>query len=287
VEADVKEEIEERGVEERVARRVAQTMVVAYVTNYGSNSEDNEGTVSVIDTATNQVTATVLLSEIQPFAMAITPDGTKVYVTDESGGAVSVINTTTNNVAAPIPVGNDPYWAVVTPDGTKVYVTNAGSGTVSVIDTATNQVTANVPVGTGGFCSAAVTPDGTQVYVVNDFTSGGTISVIDTATNQVTATVSVGYDPGCVVFATIPAIPTSDGNNCAVSMAATITSVLFLFLTIGNAEGNTIAIGIKKKTRVEAMATDQELTTTLWNSLCLCNEFADRTTISMGEISLP
>jgi hypothetical protein len=62
---------------------------------------------------------------------------------------------------------------------------------------------------------------------------------------------------------------------------------LFLFLTVGNAEGNTIAIGIKKKTKIEAMATDQGLTTIPVELPPSCNEFAGRTTVSTGERSLP
>ena len=83
-----------------------------------------------------------------PVRATVTPDRTKVYVTDNNGGA-SVINTTTNTVTATVNVGNNPYGAAVTPDGTQVYVTNEGSNTVSVINTTTNTVTATVNVGTG------------------------------------------------------------------------------------------------------------------------------------------
>ena len=71
--------------------------------------------------------------------MAVSPDGTHVYVTKYTSTAqhgVSVIDTATNTVSATIPVGELPTAVAVSPDGTYVYVTNDGGGTLSVIDTA-------------------------------------------------------------------------------------------------------------------------------------------------------
>ncbi len=73
----------------------------AYITNQRSN------TVSVIDTATNMVSATILVG-ITPFGVAVSPDGSKVYVTNAFSNTVSVIDTATNTVIATIPVGITP-----------------------------------------------------------------------------------------------------------------------------------------------------------------------------------
>ena len=57
--------------------------------------------------------------------MAVSPDGSKVYVANSClGNSVSVIATATNTVTATIPVGIEPLGVAVTPDGSKVYVTN-------------------------------------------------------------------------------------------------------------------------------------------------------------------
>jgi YVTN family beta-propeller protein len=81
-----------------------------------------------------------------PLGVAVTPDGTKVYVANRGSGTVSAIATATNAVVATIPVGGNPYGIAVTPDGTNVYVTTGN--TVSVIDTATNNVVGSpIPVG--------------------------------------------------------------------------------------------------------------------------------------------
>ena len=57
------------------------------------------GNVSVIDTATNTVVATVVLEPGHQHGVAVTPDGIYVYVTRfQLGGGVSVIATATNTV---------------------------------------------------------------------------------------------------------------------------------------------------------------------------------------------
>ena len=88
---------------------------------------------------------------MNPFGVAITPDGRYVYVTNNSTSehSVKVIDTATNTlVGYPIWVGSLPLGVAITPDGKRVYVTNIGSNTVSVIDTATNTLMENyIPVG--------------------------------------------------------------------------------------------------------------------------------------------
>jgi len=148
-----------------------------------------EGTVSVIDMSTNTVTATVTVG-IEPYGVAITPDGTKVYVTNMGSNTVSVIDAETNTLIATVPVEYDPCGIAITPDGTKAYVVNEFGGTVSVIDTATNTVTATVSVGDAP-TGIAITPDGTKAYVTNY----DTVSVVDIATNTVTDTITVEYLP--------------------------------------------------------------------------------------------
>ncbi len=165
----------------------------AYVANFGSN------TVSVIDTATNAVTATIPVG-YEPFGVAVSPDGSRVYVANSclypicpiNNDTVSVIDTASDTVTATITVGANPFGVAVSPDGSRVYVTNLGSDTVSVIGTASDTVTATISVGVGPR-GVAVSPDGSHVYVANY--GGNTVSVIDTATNQVTATIGVGNSP--------------------------------------------------------------------------------------------
>jgi YVTN family beta-propeller protein len=85
----------------------------------------------------------------KPVGVAITPDGTRVYVANLGSNSVSVIARPGNTlVGLPIPVGSGPNAIAVTPDGLHVYVANRLSANVSVIRTATNTVLpATIPVG--------------------------------------------------------------------------------------------------------------------------------------------
>jgi YVTN family beta-propeller protein len=111
--------------------------------------------VSVIDTTTNTVVATVAVSPFpflnSPFGVAITPDGTRAYVTIPLEDSVAVIDTASNTVIGTVTLvaGSGPVGVAITPDGTRAYVTNLFVNSVSVIDTASNTVLATVPVGLG------------------------------------------------------------------------------------------------------------------------------------------
>jgi YVTN family beta-propeller protein len=76
------------------------------VANYGSN------TVSIIDTLTNNVTSTVNVG-MEPAEVAVTPDGTKVYVTNYWDNTVSVIDTVTNTVIDTVNVEERPIGVAV------------------------------------------------------------------------------------------------------------------------------------------------------------------------------
>jgi len=121
---------------------------LAYVAQFAS-----PGTLTVLAVPSNRVVATIPLgsASANPIKVAITPDGSLVYVTNLSSNNVSVVETGSNSVIATVPVGNQPYAIAVSTDGSQVYVGNAADGTISVISTATNSVVATVPVADGVF----------------------------------------------------------------------------------------------------------------------------------------
>ncbi|MFN2597419.1 MAG: YncE family protein [Pyrinomonadaceae bacterium] len=122
----------------------------AYVTNYSSD------TVSVIDTTSNSVVATIPVGS-QPAAVTITPGGAFAYVTNRTSNTVAVIDTATQALTATVPVGSSPVGVAFTSDGARAYVANSGADTVSVIDAAANAVVATVSVGSFPFAVATVT----------------------------------------------------------------------------------------------------------------------------------
>jgi YVTN family beta-propeller protein len=90
-----------------------------------------DGGVRVIDTATNLVSATILLGAVVG-GVAVSPDGKHVYVADAQG-SVAVIDAGTNTLAGAILVGGVPTKVAVSPDGRQIYVLTTYDRSVMVI----------------------------------------------------------------------------------------------------------------------------------------------------------
>ena len=138
-----------------------------------------------------------------PFAIAMSPDGRKAYVSSQTWlGSLSpmvyVIDVLTHSVEDSIPIGAYPIGTAILPNGTKLYVAGytgavpGGLPGISIIDTATKAVTT---IAFGEFPYAvAAHPDSSKVYVT-DY-DNFTLTVIDTASQTVTQTITVGEWPG-------------------------------------------------------------------------------------------
>jgi len=121
-----------------------------YVT--GASSVALSGQVSVVNSATLQPLANILLPGVLPDAIGISPDGTLAYVASVQRFAdtgygmafvpdnhLAAIDLTTNVVLDWIPLPGSPSGGVsITPDGLQVYVSMPGSDWISVVDTATH-----------------------------------------------------------------------------------------------------------------------------------------------------
>jgi YVTN family beta-propeller protein len=145
-----------------IASPIAITRDDAFV--WSVNPDDDS--VSVFRVARD---ANVRVAEIpvgdEPWCVAITPDGAKVFVTNMASGTVSVINAGTRRVVATIKVGTEPFGCALTPDGKRLYVANQSSDSVSVIDTRGNYVVTTIwNVGPKPH-GVAITADGKKVYV--------------------------------------------------------------------------------------------------------------------------
>ena len=133
----------------------------AYVAvNFGSH-------VAVVDTVSQSVIAQIALPVHLATHVAVSPDGTRIYASNQAS-LVYVIDATTNSIVTSVPVGDFVGEVAVHPAGTFVYAALINSNTVAVIDSATNAVVAQVPVGPGctycGPATVAVDPLGEFVY---------------------------------------------------------------------------------------------------------------------------
>lgn len=90
-----------------------------------------------------------------PYGIAVTPDGSKVYVSNSTGGSVSVIDTATRAVTNTITsnIGSTPVGIAINPSGTTAYVGNYTAGVITAIDIATNTTSShNIAAATGHQC---------------------------------------------------------------------------------------------------------------------------------------
>jgi YVTN family beta-propeller protein len=150
--------------------------------------------IHVIDPATNTVVGVIEDIEV-PHGVAISPDGTRIYVTDESLVTLDVVDANTLKVFKRIPLSGRPNNLDVSKDGAFVYVgIREAPGAVDVIDAKLLKNVKSVPV-KGEIHNVYVTPDGK--FAVAGSIPASTISVIDTATNTLawTLTLSAGIRP--------------------------------------------------------------------------------------------
>jgi YVTN family beta-propeller protein len=142
----------------------------AYVGNF------NDNTVSVIDTATAEVVATVPVAT-GPHGMASTPDGRLVYVASDGSSIVSVIDTATDKVTRTIDVGKTPHGLAMTPDGRFMMVGVYGEDRLAFVDTGSQSIVATVAVPKPH--TMAVRPDGKVAYVASQEPGNFGLVVVD------------------------------------------------------------------------------------------------------------
>ncbi|MEW6444839.1 MAG: YncE family protein [Pseudomonadota bacterium] len=168
---------------------VANAAPFAYI----SNSED--GTVSVIDLATDSVVKTIAVGD-RPLGVAVTRDGSKVYVTDLHEQSITMIDGHNHTVLARKSLVMTPRAVAVNAAQSRVYVVGSDpsrkkprSSLVVVLDASTLEPLAQIPLmGKEDAIYMAVSPDDAHVWVsVGEYE----VAVIDAATNTISQEITV------------------------------------------------------------------------------------------------
>src|SRR5689334_14984720 len=106
----------------------ARAAPFAYVANEGS------GTLSVLDTATDQVVADIAVGA-KPRGTAVSPDGKTAYVSDQPNAAVVVVDLAARKRTRAIAVGASPEGVGSSPDGRWVVAAVEETNEIVFIDT--------------------------------------------------------------------------------------------------------------------------------------------------------
>jgi YVTN family beta-propeller protein len=199
-----------------------------------------DGTVSAPVTIPMEETTSAGITPDLPSGMALSPDGSKLYVALNGVNQLGVVDTATDKVVQTIPVGNAPRQVVLA--GNDAFVSNEGgrpakpgdftnesdgtaivasdvtgaaiTGTVSEVSLPSGQEVKEIPVGLEP-TAEYLAPDGT-LMVANS--NDDTFSLINTGTGTVEQTVNVNPLPGSTVGSYPNAISMPNPHQILVSI---------------------------------------------------------------------
>ena len=184
----------------------------------------NSGTRLVGQISDSNVLLRQLPTGNGPVALTQTPDGSKLYVVNQTDSTITSINTVDCSYSplSPIAVGKSPLWAVASSDSKTLFVANQGGDSVTVIDTFTDTVRGTLTLDAGAQPNYLVYDSKrTRLYVCEPGT--GKVSVWDATQSPalpvLLATVTVDANP--IALSVLP-----DGSKFyAVSYSASGGSV--------------------------------------------------------------
>jgi YVTN family beta-propeller protein len=183
----------------------------AYVSN-----EDGES-VSVIDTGTDQVVATIQVGK-RPRGLKLNADGSLLYVAvsglpkcpptvpdaecaklqrDLKADGIARIDTATLKLTRVLKSGSDPEQFDLSRDGKRLYVSNEDSAQATVLDTSTGAIIATIPLGHEPE-GVRVAPNGKWVMVTSE--TDNALSLVDARSLKVLKAIKVGVRPRDLAF---------------------------------------------------------------------------------------
>jgi YVTN family beta-propeller protein len=258
-----------------VALAINETTNRIYVANNG------DGSVSVIDGATDVVVATVNVGAL-PYVLAVNPVTNKVFVSNTFSNAITLIDGATNAMSTikagsadsividtkrdrayligwegtsltvldskaatvgKVQMDGMHLWGMAVDEAAgKIYVTRAGKAELAIVDEASGTVT-NMATGATP-CTVAVNPATNLIYVVNH--EDHAVTVIDGAQAKILATVKVGEKPqGIVIDAKANRIYVANVHGDSISVIDGARNAVVKTLQVGH---NPYALAVNDRT---------------------------------------
>jgi len=151
-----------------------------------------------INTTSFQIEKVIATGSVPKF-MAISPDGSRLLVSNWCGFDVSVIDLTTDTEITRIDVGRHPRGIAITQDSRFAYVTIMGEDKILKLDLDGNYVLSSVGDAGRTPRHLQLSPDDRFLYVSNNHEN--LIRKIDLNTNSEVGTASTGVEPRTMVIA--------------------------------------------------------------------------------------
>lgn len=143
--------------------------------------------IGVIDVADRRITGKIKVGS-DPEEFTLSPDGRKIYVSNEDVKTASIIDIASAKVEHIILVGQEPEGVAVTPDGNRIYVTCEAGGDILVVDAHTYRTVAHFTVPPRPR-SVDFRSDAPVGFIPSE--SAGVLNVIDTATSTVSRVINL------------------------------------------------------------------------------------------------
>src|SRR5215471_4100699 len=152
--------------------------------------------IGVVDLAQHRVLNKLKVGS-DPEQLALSRDGTHLFVSNEDIGTATVLNVLSGKVEHIIPVSREPEGIGTSPDGKVFYVTCETEGEIFAVDTGTCHVLKHFNVG-GRPRSVDFLPDGSRAFIPSE--SSGQLHVIDSVNHKLLKTIELpkGSRPMCV-----------------------------------------------------------------------------------------
>jgi YVTN family beta-propeller protein len=162
----------------------ACAMPAGAATLFISNTKSES--VSVIDTNTLEVTATIPLGKGKPNRIVLHPDGKTLWVVDDKSHDLGVVDTEARRLVKRVKIGGNPYNLNFTPDGRHLLVLDWSSDTsndeIIFYDLQGEKIDGRVEVSTWP-AHSVFSHDGHRLYVSGE--TAGDVTVIDVAKREV------------------------------------------------------------------------------------------------------
>jgi YVTN family beta-propeller protein len=113
--------------------------------------EDGDGSVTVVDSKTDEVTKVIQTGGKGAGRMAVSADGRFAASPHSASEDVAIIDAKNKTVLATVKIGKGPGFPMFSPDSTKLYVMESGMGDLVVVDLKSMSVSARYKVGTDPF----------------------------------------------------------------------------------------------------------------------------------------
>jgi YVTN family beta-propeller protein len=148
-------------------------------------SNEQSGTVTVIDGATNAVRATINVADY-PGQYALAPRHNKVYCASSEGNRVNVICVSGDSLLARLRIPDSPLDMAYSETSDLLYVTRSDTTLVDALDASADTLVAHIDIRHPGWTPIAWSPVSDRLFCASP--SGRCVAVVDCSTNAVVHT---------------------------------------------------------------------------------------------------